>query len=109
MDDSKTTLDSLKGAVARFADERDWWRFHTPKNLAMSVAIEAAELMEEFQWLENGESAEVLEDQEKKQAVEEELADVLIYALQLANVAKIEVGEAVRNKMVKNAEKYPAG
>ena len=107
MDDLSTTVGELKAEVARFADERDWLRFHTPKNLAMSVAIEAAELMEEFQWIDSAASTALLDDAGKKTAVEEELSDVLIYLLQLANVAGIEIGPAVRRKMALNAKKYP--
>jgi NTP pyrophosphatase (non-canonical NTP hydrolase) len=107
MSDEQTTIAELKQLVEQFVRERDWQQFHTPKNLAMALAIEAAELMEHFQWLEPGESRAVADDA-RKGAVGEELADVVCYALAMANELGIDVAEALRAKMVKNAEKYPA-
>ncbi len=106
--DSSTTLADLKGLIRRFVDERDWRQFHSPKNLSMSLAIEAAELMEHFQWIDIGESRAAAGDPEKLAAIGEELADVLCYALALANELDIDLAQAVRDKMVKNAAKYPA-
>jgi NTP pyrophosphatase (non-canonical NTP hydrolase) len=94
--------------VERFVAERDWRQFHTPKNLAMALAIEAAELMEHFQWLTAEESRDVAGGPDKLAAVAEELADVLCYALALANELSIDVSAAVEAKMQKNAQKYPA-
>lgn len=91
-----------------FVHERQWERYHTPKNLAMSLAIEAAELMEHFQWLDSAESREVMASPETKAEVAEELADVLCYALSLANVTQIDISMAVLGKLRKNALKYPA-
>lgn len=106
--DERTALAELKRLVADFAAERDWERFHTPKNLAASVAIEAAELLERFQWLTPEESAAVKDDAAQKNAVAEEISDVLSYLLNLADRLEIDVAAAFADKMRKNAEKYPA-
>ncbi|MEK6642351.1 MAG: nucleotide pyrophosphohydrolase [Planctomycetota bacterium] len=108
MSDTTTTLSDLRKQVQAFADERDWRQFHSPKNLSMSIAIEAAELMEHFQWLENAEARQVRESPEVMLQVREELADVLCFALSFANALEIDVSDALREKMVKNAVKYPA-
>jgi len=102
LQDSTTPLQELKNLVAAFVREREWERFHTPKNLAVSIAIEAAELMEIFQWEQAGEITP-----EELPRLEEELADVVIYCLSMANVTKIDLSEAVREKMEMNARKYP--
>jgi NTP pyrophosphatase (non-canonical NTP hydrolase) len=108
MSDAETTISELKQLVERFVDERDWHRFHTPKNLSMALAIEAAELMEHFQWLDSEESRVVADDAERRAVVGEELADVVCYALAMANELTIDMADAVRDKMRKNAVKYPA-
>jgi NTP pyrophosphatase (non-canonical NTP hydrolase) len=108
MSDQRTTFDELKRLVAKFVDERDWRQFHTPKNLAMALAIEAAELMEHFQWLAPDESRAVADDEHRRNEVAEELADVVCYALAMANELGIDVADALRAKMIKNAQKYPA-
>lgn len=102
MQDDTTTVSELKARMAGFVTERDWERFHQPKNLVMSIAIEAAELMEHFQW----ESPEL--DAERKAAVGEEVADVLAYVLSLANVLELDLSAISAAKMKKNAAKYPA-
>jgi NTP pyrophosphatase (non-canonical NTP hydrolase) len=108
MSDLETSVSDLRELVREFVDARDWRQFHTPKNLSMSLAIEAAELMEHFQWLSPDESRALASQAEKRAEVGEELADVLCYALALANELGLDVSEAVRGKMVKNALKYPA-
>ncbi len=108
MSDSATPVQQLKDLMRTFVDERDWRQFHSPKNLSMSLAIEAAELMEHFQWIDVPASRQVKQDPAKLAAIGEELADVICYALALANELEIDVTDAVRNKMVKNAVKYPA-
>lgn len=100
MSDHKTTLAELRRAVGEFVDARDWRRFHTPKNLAASIAIEAAELLEQFQWTDNLAP-------ERKLPVVEELADVVIYCLALSDVLDIELSEAIRHKLERNQVKYP--
>ncbi len=107
MSDSKTTLADLKQLVQAFVDERDWRQFHTPKNLAMSIAIEAAELMEHFQWVASPQREDEVETQDRE-AIAEELSDVICYALSFANSMGIDVSDALRDKLEKNAIKYPA-
>ena len=108
MSDDKTTVAELRELVRRFVDERDWHQFHAPKNLSMSLAIEAAELMEHFQWISTEASRAVSDSADKLAEVGEELADVICYALALANELGLDVSTAMRQKMVKNARKYPA-
>jgi dCTP diphosphatase len=105
----ETSGDSLAGLrerLRRFALERDWEKFHTPKNLAMSAAIEAGELMEHFQWL-TPEQCKAL-DAEQLQAVAHEIADVLLYLIRLADVLGIDPVVAASEKIGLNARKYPA-
>ena len=109
MPDTTTTLDDLRHAVARFIAERDWAKYHTPKSLSMSIAIEAAEIMELFQWHGNQESHQVVEDDQRQADLAGELADVLIYALALANVAQIDVSQAVLDKLARNQQRFPPG
>ncbi len=108
MSDQSTTLSELRKLVAEFVAKRDWNQFHSPKNLSMSLAIEAAELMEHFQWLTIEQSRAVANDTAKLSEVADELADVLCYALALANELQLDIADAVRGKMIKNAQKYPA-
>ena len=109
MTDSETTISQLRYLVNDFVDRRDWHQFHAPKNLAMSISIEAAELMEHFQWLDLDESRALADDPDKLTAVGEELADVVCYALAMANELELDLSKAVRDKMAKNERKYPAG
>lgn len=106
--DDQTTVDELRQLVEQFVAERNWHQFHTPKNLAMALAIEAAELMEHFQWLDPHQSREISDDEARCAAVGEEMADVLCYVLALANELQLDISEALRAKMVKNRLKYPA-
>ena len=108
MPDDSTTLADLRHLVAQFVAERDWQQFHSPKNLSMSLAIEAAELMEHFQWIDGESSRRLPDEPEKLAAVAEELADVIGSSLALANELGIDVSDAIRAKMVKNRQKYPA-
>jgi NTP pyrophosphatase (non-canonical NTP hydrolase) len=108
MSDTTTTLAELRDLVSRFVEERDWRQFHSPKNLSMSLAIEAAELMEHFQWIDAAESRATKDDPARLAEVRDELADVLCYALALGNELSIDLATAVREKMTKNATKYPA-
>lgn len=105
--DERATLAELRETVQAFQTARRWERFHSPKSLAMSIAIEAAELMEHFQWLTVQESVDALLDTDKRQAVAMELADIVIYCLSFANESHIDVSEAVRVKMGLNAVRYP--
>ncbi len=105
--DSSTTLTDLKSAVDRFVAARDWYRYHTPKNLAMSIAIEAAEIMEHFQWHDAQESAARMLESEVKNEVADELADVLIYCLSFANVTDIDISAAILKKLARNEGRFP--
>lgn len=105
---TETSGDSLAGLrerLRRFAAERQWEQFHTPKNLAMSAAIEAAELMEHFQWLTPEQSRALGAAQ--KQEVAHEIADVLLYLIRLADVLDIDPVAAAAAKIELNARKYP--
>jgi NTP pyrophosphatase (non-canonical NTP hydrolase) len=99
------SLAELQGALDTFVDERNWAQFHAPKNLAMSVAIEAAEIMEHFQWCSGEESCTLT--QEKRVQVANEIGDVLIYLLRLGRALDIDIVAAARDKLVINREKYP--
>ena len=100
-----TSLDDLKKALRQFADERDWEQFHSPKNLAMALGVEVAELAEHFQWLTQQQSMNL--ETEKKQEVSEELADVLIYLVRLADRLDVDLLQEAAHKLKLNAEKYP--
>ena len=104
--DTSTSVEALKDEMRQFVSERDWQQFHSPKNLSMSIAIEAAELMEHFQWLTQVQSREL--DDESIDMVGEELADVLCYALAMANELELDITTTIRAKMEKNRSKYPA-
>ncbi|MDP1562089.1 MAG: nucleotide pyrophosphohydrolase [Pirellulaceae bacterium] len=108
MNDAGTTIAELKRILGEFVDQRDWRQFHSPKNLAMSLAIEAAELMEHFQWLDVSDSRAVVHQPERKQAIAEEIADVLCYTLAIANSLELDLAAAFEHKMAKNRLKYPA-
>ena len=108
MTDSETTLAQLRQIVEQFVDRRDWHQFHTPKNLAMSLAVEAAELMEHFQWLTAEQSRAVARQPDKLRAVAEELADVLCYVLAMANELGLDLSACFEDKIGKNEQKYPA-
>jgi dCTP diphosphatase len=102
------SLADLSQAVRDFRDARDWRQFHSPKNLSMSIAIEAAELMEHFQWLTTTAALALpQQDSAARQAIGEELADVLIYCLSLADVLDYDIAEIILAKLVKNEQKYP--
>src|SRR6059058_6025872 len=94
--DQTTTIAALRDVVREFVQERDWRQFHSPKNLSMSLAIEAAELMEHFQWIDVPESREAAKDPARLGAIGEELADVLCYALAMANELGLDVATIVR-------------
>jgi NTP pyrophosphatase (non-canonical NTP hydrolase) len=104
--DSCTTLAELKQQMQAFVSERDWEKFHSPKNLSMSLAIEVAELMEHFQWLETEQSRELDAGQLTEAA--EELADVFCYLLALANTLDVDITTFFHRKMERNRHKYPA-
>lgn len=90
--------------ILQFRDDRDWKQFHNPKDLAISISLESAELLEIFQW-----SADDLYCEDKMDKIKEELADVLIYAALLADCCGLDIDEIIQNKIKKNNEKYPVG
>jgi dCTP diphosphatase len=102
---SKPSLEELRDALRRFAAERDWDQFHFPKNLAIALSVEAAELLEHFQWLPDLESAAL--PVETRAKIREELADVLLYLIRLADKLDIDLAAAAVDKMSINAKKYP--
>ncbi len=104
--DNTTTVDDLRRAVQEFV-ARDWERYHTPKNLAMSIAIETAELMEHFQWLTIEESQARVTNDAARAEIADELADVLIYALSFANSSGIDVSDAIFRKLARNQTRFP--
>lgn len=99
-------LTVLRDDLRAFARERDWEQFHTPKNLAMALSVEVAELVEHFQWLPTGADAEL--DEQKRIGIRHELADVLAYVIQLADKTNVDLAAALREKMELNRRKYPA-
>lgn len=101
----KLDIKQLKKKIQKFAVERDWVKFHTPKNIAMALSVEAAELLEHFQWLEPKEST-CLAPKKKKQ-VADELSDVIVYAIRLAGLLDINLESSIKKKMLQNAKKYP--
>jgi len=100
------TLDQLKNRLREFAVARDWEQFHSPKNLAMALIVEAAELVEHFQWLTEEQSASLPPD--KHAEVEQELADIQIYLIRLADRLNVDLERAVDAKIALNEQRYPA-
>jgi NTP pyrophosphatase (non-canonical NTP hydrolase) len=104
--DTNATMAILKERVAQFVHERDWQQFHDPKSLSVAIALEAAELMDLFTWAGTREEAYAMA-QQKREAVEQELADILHAVLAFANTCNIDVTEALLKKMAINAQRYP--
>lgn len=108
MNDASTTVAELRELLRVFVSEREWQIYHDPKNLSMSIAIEAAELMEHFQWLRSDELDALRANETAMADIREELADVTAYVLALTNVLGLDLAAALEDKMRKNEEKYPA-
>lgn len=106
--DDLTTVAQLRCRMEQFVSERQWHKFHRPKNLAMSLAIEAAELMEHFQWLDHGQVDQLLDDPVARKEISDEMADVLSFLLSLANATGIDLASGFQAKMAANDKKYPA-
>lgn len=100
------SLDDLRNQLREFARVRDWEQFHSPKNLAMAMIVEAAELTEHFQWLTEAQSQAL--NPEQREQVAQELADVFLYLVRLADRLDIDLMDAAQRKLVINAQKYPA-
>lgn len=105
MNDQTTTIADLKKIMDEFVTQREWHQFHTPKELAMDISIEASELMEKFLWIESKASFAALE--KDRSQVEDELADVIMAAMGFANISQIDIAAAVEKKMAQNRAKYP--
>lgn len=105
--DDQTTIAHLRKLVRDFILEREWQSYQDPKNLTMSIAIEAAELLEVYQWLTNEQATAAGKGAKARQRTREELSDVVIYCLALANALDIDLSQAIMEKMTANAVKYP--
>jgi NTP pyrophosphatase (non-canonical NTP hydrolase) len=99
-------LQNIRDQIRSFVEERDWDQFHTPKNLAMALSVEAAELLEPFQWMQTGNLAEL--DNKKLEQIRHEMADVLVYLIRLADKLDVDLSAAFSEKMALNRAKYPA-
>jgi dCTP diphosphatase len=111
MNSDKKIIDfaPLEAALQKFADERDWQKYHSPKNLAMALTGEVGELVELFQWHTEAESKLVATEPKTARAVRDELADVLLYLVRLSSVLGVDLNEALTHKLASNAKKYPPG
>ena len=105
--DSHTTVAELRTRVLAFVRERDWEQFHSPKNLSMALAAESGELMEHFLWATPEQSVALAQEPSRRAKIADELADVVIYALEFANMTGLDVAAAIESKMAANAQKYP--
>jgi NTP pyrophosphatase (non-canonical NTP hydrolase) len=108
MDDT-TTVSTLKREVSRFRDERDWLRFHNPKDLSIALSVESSELQELFLWKDDESVRKMQKDGTQLQRIREEMADVGIYLLSLSDVLGVDLSDAVNEKLAQNARKYPQG
>ncbi len=100
-------IEEIKNRLARFAEERDWEQFHSPKNLSMALAAEVAELLEIFQWLTEEQSNRIVDDKKEMGLIRQEMADVLIYLIRLADKLGVDLEQAVMEKIELNEVKYP--
>jgi dCTP diphosphatase len=107
MPDSTTTVGELREIMRRFVSERDWEQFHSPKNLVMALAAEAAELLEHFLWIDNDESRQQMQEPARLEPVADEIADVLGVCLALCNALQLDLSDCFLRKMSKNVLKYP--
>jgi len=106
--DNKCTFEEIKQLIHDFDDERDWHQYHHPKELAISISLEAAELLEHFQWVDKQPIESIKSDNELMKKIRDELADVIVYSLNFANQLDIDVSNAIKAKLEKNAMKYPS-
>jgi len=106
--DQKVTISELKERVDRFISEREWNKYHKPKDLSISIVLESSELLEHFQWLTDDEIETMLKDSQKLQQIESELADTVIYCLSLSNALCSDLSNAVLRKLEEDEKKYPS-
>jgi dCTP diphosphatase len=99
-------IKNIQKQLSDFADERDWDQFHNPKNLSMALSVEASELVEIFQWL-TPEQAEAIMSSSESEHVKEEMADIMIYLIRMADKLDVDLESAVNDKIIKNGKKYP--
>jgi len=104
---SELNLEDLAGRLKRFADARDWEKFHTPKNLAMALSVEVSELVEIFQWMTAEESANVMSDQKSADAVKDELADIALYLVRLSAILNVDLLAEANAKIDRNEKRFP--
>jgi len=100
-------IEDIRQRLAQFAEARNWEQFHSPKNLSMALAAEAAELLEIFQWLTDEQSQEIIKDEKEMTLVRQEIADVMIYLVRLADKLGVDIEKAVMEKIGVNEKKYP--
>lgn len=100
-------INDIQKQLARFAEERNWDQFHTPKNLSMALAAEAAELLEIFQWLTDEQSKEIVNNEKEMTMIRQEIADIFIYLVRLADKLGVDIEKAVYEKIEMNEQKYP--
>ena len=105
--DNETTISDLRRKVEKFRDDREWLKFHTPKDLSMALSIESAELEELFLWNDDKSVGRMLQNRTKLQQVKDEVADIEIYLLSLSSVLHMDLSDAVYDKLTQNARKYP--
>ena len=105
--DQEVTISELKNKVKAFIGEREWTKYHKPKDVAISIAIESSELLERFQWLSDDEIEQMIQDPQTLRGIESELADIAIYCLSLSNVLGTDLSEVVLRKIKENESKYP--
>ena len=105
--DKQLNLTYFESKLSKFAKDRDWDQFHTPKNLAMALSVEASELVEIFQWLTPEQSTDIVTDTTKFEQVSEEIADILSYLVRLSSILQIDLTQVLENKIEKNGIKYP--
>jgi len=106
--DQKVTVSELKERVDRFISEREWNKYHKPKDLSISIVLESSELLEHFQWLADDEIEIMLKDSQKLQQIESELADIVIYCLSLSNALRSDLSNVVLRKLEEDEKKYPS-
>ena len=108
MSDKKITIQEIKDLMESFVKERDWQQFHKSKNLSMALSVEASELVELFQWLENEEAEQMMKNNDFRSKAVDEIADILLYVIAFANRNDIDISEAIKQKIEKNKKKYPS-
>ncbi len=105
---AELNLEDLAVRLKKFADARDWEKFHTPKNLAIALSVEVSELLEIFQWMTAEESANVMRDQKSADAVKDELADIALYLVRLSSILKVDLLAEANAKIDRNEKRFPS-